>query len=953
MSEKRVALQTSVVAEFPGRVECVVHYSMRVLVGSSDGRLVLFDTRKDTTRPIATHELPHKKRIQQILVVPHIRMVLVLANNAVTVHAATDLELLTSDFHLAKDIVHLCVNQRGPPHFRICASSGSKLQLFQFEAKEKRYRYLRELSIAKAPESVAWYRNKLVVGGRDGYVLMNDKTGETAAINLSIGSSGPAAIKLLPNEEIVVAAMDTVGVFITFTGDPVERNSINWSKPPSAIEFTAPYVVAMIPQKGVEIHSLQDASLVQSISLPRITAIFSNGMKWDMDPRPVGDSEDVVVVAALNASGSSSIMKIEQTPMDQQVTELLERGRIEDASDLMKKSVVSLPTDKQKSRMRRFHRQVAIALLRRCEFDSAVEFVYRSGMDPREWLSFFPELCAPTFAYEPTVLTPDVLPRGASASPDMKSVLETLLKDHGHMMAPEIAQTGASKLHQQATKALMKCLEMIKKHASRDRSASKESTPFGTPNRSRSGSRDSATRAFGSRSNSVASVPKDLQRAEAVDTALLRLYILFQRFPEITTLLTTLDAQGDGAHVDMGSSQSLLMRHHLYYELGLLFERHGRLLDALDVYARMGSGEYVQSAAEDSTSGVLATVELLRTIDDPAIVFSHSKWVLQANPQEGLRIFTNRKVGLPKLVVADVATHLKEHASDASVAAKYLEIMADSNGGGKGVALDIENPHHTRLAQEYLDEVLRGIAAGETPSKSHPGREPGAFGIARKRLLKFLKAPESAYDVAALLSKVKATPLRPEFVVLCGRGGFHDEALRTMLGGGADDLAGAESYCERYGAPGRCGTNKALLLLLQLCFQDLSDVDRVEFAHQVMARHAKQLPGITALELIPPSTPLAKVMDFLGQLLPHSAHQVREQMLARNLSNIYNLQVQCERVERISESVEIDAKTTCGVCQKRIDTTIFAVYPNGSLVHFSCGANASMEVDPVTGQEFS
>ncbi|KDO28175.1 hypothetical protein SPRG_06223 [Saprolegnia parasitica CBS 223.65] len=947
MEGKRVALQTSVVAEYAGRVECVVHYSMRVLVGTADGKLVLYDTRKDTSRPIASHELPHRGRVQQILVVPHIRMVLVLANNTVTVHAATDLELLASDLHLAKDVVHLCVNQRGPPHFRICASSGAKLQLFQFEAKEKRYRFLRELPIARAPESVAWYRNKLVVGSRDGYVLMNDKTGETAPINLSMGGSGTAAIKLLPNEEIVVAAMDTVGVFITFTGDPVERNSISWSKPPSAIEFTSPYIVAMLPSKGVEIHSLADASLVQFLPIPRIAAIFSNGMKWDMDPRPVGDSEDVVVVAQLNPSGTTSILKIEQTPMDQQVTELLERGKIEDASDLMKKSLASLPSDKQKSRMRRFHRQVAIALLRRCEFDSAVEFVYRSGMDPREWLSFFPELCAPSFAYEPTVLTPDVLPRGNSASPDMKSVLAVLLKDHAHVMAPEIASAGATKLHQQATKALMKSLEMIKKHASRDRSASKES-PFATPNRSRSGSRD---RAFSSRSNSIASVPKDLQRAEAVDTALLRLFILFQRFPDITTLLTSLDAQGDGAHVDMGSSQSLLMRHHLYYELGLLFERHGRLLDALDVYARMGSGEYVQSTVDDSASGVLATVELLRTLDDPALVYTHSKWVLQAAPQEGLRIFTSRKPGLPKLVVADVAAHLKAHSSDASVAAKYLEIMADESGGGKGIALDIENPHHTRLAQEYLDEVLKLIANGDVPSKSNPGREPGALGVARKRLLKFLKAPESAYDVSALMSKVKASPLRAEFVVLCGRGGFHDEALHSMLAM-SDDLAGAEAYCDKYGSSGRGGTNKALLLLLQLCFADLDNVDRVEFAHLVMARHAKQLPGITALELIPPSTPLAKVTDFLGQLLPHSAHQVRDQMLARNLSNIYNLQVQCDRVERISESVEIDAKTICGVCKKRIDTTIFAVYPNGSLVHFSCGANASMEVDPVTGMDF-
>jgi hypothetical protein len=321
---------------------------------------------------------------------------------------------------------------------------------------------------------------------------MNDKTGETVAVNLSVGPHGHAACKLLPNEEIIVTANDNLGVFITFTGEPVERNAIAWSSSPAVIEFTSPYVAAMIPNKGVEIHRIQDGALVQTMSIPRIVAMFGNGMKWDMEARPTGDSEDAIVVVQLHedhrkqdaSSASSSygrfsstILKIEQTPMDQQVTDLLERGRIEEASDLMKKSIAPLPMDKQKSRLRRFHRQVAIALLRRCEFDSAVEFIYRSGMDAREFLSFFPDMCPPSFAYEPHVLTPDVLPRGSSVSPDMKSVVAAALERDHHTgsshssssshLAPDILAMGPAKLYHQATIALMKCLEMMKKHHSR------------------------------------------------------------------------------------------------------------------------------------------------------------------------------------------------------------------------------------------------------------------------------------------------------------------------------------------------------------------------------------------------------------------------------------------------------------------------------------------------------
>ncbi|KAF0694646.1 Aste57867_14485 [Aphanomyces stellatus] len=966
---KRVALHQSLVMEFPGRVECVVHYSMRVLVGTADGRLVLFDTRKDPNKPVSIHELAHKKRIQQILVVPHIRVVIVLSNNMVTVHSATDLELISSEFNLARDVTHLCVNQRGPPHFRVCAASATKLQLFQFEAKEKRYKYLRELAIAEPPEVVGWYRNKLVVGNRRGYSLVNDKTAEALPMNLTMGPNTTPMVKLLPNEEIIVSAMDALGVFLLFTGEPVQRNSISWSKAPAAIEYTSPYLVSMVPGKGVEVHSMQDCTLVQSISLPRITAMFGNGMKWDMEPRTGGDSEDVIIVAALTATGSTSIFKIEQMPMEQQVQELLDRGRIEEASDLMKKSVSSLNADKQKSRMRRFHRQVAVALLKRCEFDGAVEFIYRSGMDCREWLSFFPDLVSPSFAYEPTILTPDVLPRGASASPDWASVLAALLRDNAANLAPELVAAGQAKLYHQSTKALLKSLEMIKKHSSRDRSSSREMAgAFATPPRSRSTSRENEFAAAHSSSmhrllarNSSSTMgglassgyPKDIQRLEALDTALLRLYVMHEMIPEIAGLLMTVDNQGEGAHCDMGSSQALLMQHQLYYELGLLFERHGRTLDALDVYKRMGAGEYVQNPMEDSTTGAMATVDLLLTLDDIPFVLFHSKWVLQAAPHEALRIFTHRVKSLKPFVSNDVVAHLKEHSSDPTIVQKYLESLVDGEGSGGAASTyaAMENPHHTRLALEYLDEVLKALQSGIEPSKSTPGKEAAPLGDARKRLIKYLKAPESAYDVATLMSKVKPTALRMELIILCGRGGFHDEALQSLVADG--NIAEAENYCIKYGTRGNGGgpLNRAMLKLLEMLFKH-KNADMAENAYRLMSHHVKALDGTAVLNWIPPSTPLVKVMEFLSQLLPHSAHEAREKTLARNLSNIYNLQVQCERVQKLSESVEIDPKTTCGVCRKRIDTNIFAVYPNGSVVHFACGPNVNMEMDPVTGEIF-
>ncbi|KUF97878.1 hypothetical protein AM588_10010661 [Phytophthora nicotianae] len=98
--------------------------------------------------------------------------------------------------------------------------------------------------------------------------------------------------------------------------------------------------------------------------------------------------------------------------------------------------------------------------------------------------------------------------------------------------------------------------------------------------------------------------------------------------------------------------------------------------------------------------------------------------------------------------------------------------------------------------------------------------------------------------------------------------------------------------------------------------------------------------------------PLSKLGEFFAQALPHSAHNVREMSITKSLSNVYNLQVQCDRVERLSQSVQVDPNTLCPVCHKRIGDIVFAVYPNGKVVHYNC-TNSNLQLCPVTGERFS
>ncbi|CAI5733187.1 unnamed protein product [Peronospora destructor] len=748
--------------------------------------------------------------------------------------------------------------------------------------------------------------------------------------------------------------------------------------------------------------------------------MFANGMKWDMEPRPSGDSEDVVLVGVREMNGTSSVMKVEPMPLDQQVGELLDRGQIEEAQSLVRKSISALSSDKQRSKIKRFQRQATVALLRRLEFDSAADYMYRAAIEPCEFIAFFPELQCSSFAYEPSIFKPEVLPRGSSSAPDITSVIQELLSTPRAPLNSEVAKSDAADLISAAQKALLKFLSQHKKHM-RDKARAR------------------AHPASSSRSRSASSGnPKDARRVEAVDTALFRLYIHYKKYKELLVLIQEPNPEVEspsgspgGCALELETSQSLLTKHKLYYEAGQLLCAHQKYDEALEIFALLHHGEYKQRGGSSGMpkSPIEAAIDVLVTVpeSESEFIFKQSIWIIKATSAKlALRIFTDRRPPLPS---NDVVAHLREHSNDPAIVQRYLETLVKATGetgataavgdSGSGSAKEgssrgftafadpgaaelrvndsyshflagdnddddeptrgtdggavsvVVDPHHTRLALEYLDETLRLVSKGEIPSKSQPGKEPGALGDARKRLLKFLKSGSSRYDVAPLVEKIKGKPLYNEFVILCGRGALHEEAI-TSLVYELNDLRGAESYSVKYGARALSAgsssssnqnagagaameRNEALMKLLKICFSPRDESKKAafnDFGFQLLARHGKSLDSAAVLEVVPPSTPLSKLGEFFAQALPHSAHNVRERSITKSLSNVYNLQVQCDRVERLTQSVQVDPNTLCPVCRKRIGDIVFAVYPNGKVVHYNC-TNSNLQLCPVTGERFS
>ena len=638
------------------------------------------------------------------------------------------------------------------------------------------------------------------------------------------------------------------------------------------------------------------------MKFPHLSALSGNGMKWDMEARGVNDPEDVVLVATNNPT---QVYKLEKISTEGYITELLQESKFDVAKEVLSRSLKGMSVEKKSLALRKLDTQIGSTLITQLEFKRGVE--YCTELDPREYLAFFPQYHIASFAYEPIVLTP----HGSQLYHDIENVIDNGKKNNYRKNIPN------KELEVEACTALITFLQHHLK--------SENTVP------------DSRTHA-------------------AIVHALFHLYIDFNARKEIQELL--LDSTHQNA-LDLAQAEPLLTQHSLYGALAIVYEIQKKNLKALNIYERIGTGDLEEVSCDALEKSILL---LLKTSDE-TLLYKYSTWILKRSSSRGLELLSSFK---PSLDSDTVIKHLKR--INPSLAQRYLEgVVSDtskreeitsSSSLKKREKQNIQgNSHHTKLALEYLQDVIECIKGGGTISVQSPGSEVGALGKARKRLIRFLKSSSSCYDPIVLLPKVKSSILREEFFILCGKSHRHGDAL--LLLSKEKDSSAAEKYCVSYGTLGNNNNdddpihmiyNPALLLLFQMLLKESSN-SGIEKALSLLSRHAKALDALEVLVALPDDMNFSSLEPFLTQALPHSAHVVRETMLCRNLSNVYNLQMQSTRAVARGEATKVGTDTVCQVCRKRIGDIVFATYPNGTIAHYSC-TNGHLESCPVTGEKF-
>ncbi|ORX99906.1 hypothetical protein K493DRAFT_335529 [Basidiobolus meristosporus CBS 931.73] len=392
--------------------------------------------------------------------------------------------------------------------------------------------------------------------------------------------------------------------------------------------------------------------------------------------------------------------------------------------------------------------------------------------------------------------------------------------------------------------------------------------------------------------------------AQLIDTTLLKAY-LNSNDALVGPLLRVSN------HCNVAESETLLLQHKKYRELVDLYRGKGLHRKSLQLLTKLGR------SSGNPLSGCSSTVIYLQKlgVDDFDLVLEFSPWVLQTDPELGLSIFTEDMSEVVAQPRARVVEHLDHYAPDLCI--PYLEHIIHE--------LEDNNPEfHNTLIILYLNNVMNA----ENDQIVEPVTED--HNSTRQKLIKFL-TESTFYKAEKILGQLTTDGFYEERAILLSRMGLHEQALNIYVHK-LGDFAKAESYCKEHWTPELFVT----LLRIYLKPSNPEDSPLIEPAIALLASYGSSIDVSEVLSMLPEDTKLENLNKYFEKYLRELHKNSRMNHVVSSLLRAEGVQVQEKLVHYRSRYVKITEDRMCPHCLKRIGNSVFAVFPNGVVVHYSC-----------------
>lgn len=428
------------------------------------------------------------------------------------------------------------------------------------------------------------------------------------------------------------------------------------------------------------------------------------------------------------------------------------------------------------------------------------------------------------------------------------------------------------------------------------------------------------------------SVADEAHVFKSVDAALLHVLLLLdQRSPRGPATSGSVRAELNDV-VDHGvdcfdRAVELFEQFHRLYMLSRLYQHRKSSAQVLHTWKRILEGEH--DAGGEFIEGEQNLRRYLSKISVRSLVEEYALWLANRNPKLGVQIFADDNSRV-KFDPREVVPTLKDQAPDA--VKDYLEHL-------------VFGKNHVQYVNEliafYLDTVLRELESSpesksiltESYENYRALRPPkptyrqfitdnaldAEWWRNRLRLLQLIGGSHgaaSSYNVHALRERLAtySDELVPEMIILNGREGKHEEALR-LLTHGLGDYDTAIRYCLLGGRsifhpgsglaadqppPSKEEQAKLFDHLLHefLRIDDLSG--RLERTSELLERFAPWFDIAEVLALVPDEWSVTLVAGFLVPALRRLVKEKNEVVLTKALASSQNLKKSVDHTEKVA-----------------------------------------------------
>ncbi|XP_047347409.1 vam6/Vps39-like protein [Vespa velutina] len=424
------------------------------------------------------------------------------------------------------------------------------------------------------------------------------------------------------------------------------------------------------------------------------------------------------------------------------------------------------------------------------------------------------------------------------------------------------------------------------------------------------------------------------QLLKIIDTTLLKCYL--QTTDALVAPLLRLN------HCHLAEAEKTLLIHQKYPELIILYQTKGQHRKALELLEKHAKEN------DSSLKGTERTIQYLQHLgkDHMDLILKFAGWVLEEDPEQGLRIFMEdiqEVEHLPRPKVLDYL--LRCHKN---LVITYLEHVVR-------VWEDTNPLFHNVLIHQYKEKSLASMNENATPAEKEISQH------IRQKLQQFLEK-SAYYTPETILVHFPFDCLFEERAIILGRLGRHQQAISIYINL-LNDIPRAIEYCnnvyERYHNEEKTDKQKKsegadevyVMLINQLLKPDdagalmagcNTKIQRKaqpdpEMALRLLEEHASKINPLKALEILPDTVPIGRIKRFLEVSLQNNLNTRRKTQVLKGLLYAEHLQVQEQRMHYESQSVLMTEFNICPVCKKRFgNQSAFARYPNGDIVHYSC-----------------